>query len=85
LLLIKKRWSLNIVQISLFIGTWIWIRTAINIIDKRRLLEVPWRGVVMIIGPVALLTLLAGLLLYSPVVRKKYPRNTQKIDQDEDK
>lgn len=78
LLLIKKRWSLIIVQIFLFVGTWIWIRTAIIIIHERMILGIPWGKIVIIIGPIAIFTLLAGLLLNSQVVRKRYPPNTKK-------
>jgi len=73
LLLIKKRWSLTIVQVSLFLGSWIWIRTAIIIILERMMLGISWCKVLIILGPIAIFTLSAGLLLNSPVVREKYP------------
>jgi len=73
LLLIKKRWSLIIVQGSLFLGAWIWVRAAIIIIHERMMLGISWWKVLIILGPIALFTLLAGLLLNSSVVRDKYP------------
>jgi len=73
LLLIKKRWSLIIVQVSLFLGSWIWVRTAIIIIHDRMMLGISWWKILIILGPVAIFTLSAGLLLNSSVVRKKYP------------
>jgi len=80
LLLIKKRWSLILVQIGLYLGAWIWVRTAIIIIHDRILMSAPWGKVVIIIGPVALFTLLAGLLLNSPRVKERYPRKTIKTE-----
>ena len=80
LLLIKKRWSLILVQIGLYLGAWIWLRTAIIIIHDRILMGAPWGKVFIIIGPVALFTLLAGLLLNAPRVKDRYPRKTMKTE-----
>ena len=80
LLVIKKRWSLAVVQISLFIGAWIWVRSAIIILHERVINGRPWATAVTILGAVALLTLCSGLLLFAPAVKKRYPRSNQGID-----
>ena len=82
LLLIRKRWSLIIVQISLYIGSWIWVRTGIIIIHERMMLGIPWIRVALIIGLLALFTLLAGLLLNAPVMKARYPRKNENMNQD---
>jgi hypothetical protein len=82
LLLIKKRWSLITLQVSLYIGTWIWVRTAIIIIHERIMLGISWSKSVIIIGLVAFFTLLAGLLLNAPIMRERYASNITKKDQD---
>lgn len=83
LLLIKKRWSLITLQISLYIGAWIWARTAIIIIHERIMLGYSWTKVAIIMGSVALFTFLAGLLLNSPIMRERYTSNI--INKEKDK
>jgi len=73
LLVIKKRWSLIIVQLFAYLGVVIWVITTISIVRQRMLWGIPWSGVVIILGAVALFTGFAGLLLNSAVVKEKYP------------
>ncbi|MGA1843905.1 MAG: hypothetical protein ACMUIS_05025 [bacterium] len=80
LLVIKKRWSLAVVQISLFIGAWIWVRSIVIILHTRITNGLPWARVVTILGAVAMLTLCSGLLLFAPAVKKRYPRCNQGIE-----
>jgi len=83
LLLIKKRWCLTVVQISLYIGAWIWVGSAIIILHERITHGLPWTRVVIILGAVAIFTLFSGLLLNARVVKEQYPRSTQTIDNHE--
>ncbi|MGA1842068.1 MAG: hypothetical protein ACMUIU_15725 [bacterium] len=82
LLLIKKQWALITLQISLYVGAWIWVRTAIIIIHDRITLGASWIKAAIIIGLVAFLTLLAGLLLNSTVIRDRFTSNIIKKEQN---
>ena len=71
--IIKKRWSLIVLQLFAYLGAGIWIYTAIMLYQRRMMLGAPWGRMVIIMGAVAGFTFLAGLLLNSPKVKKKYP------------
>lgn len=73
LLLVKKRWSLILLQLLAYAGTAIWIRTTVQIVQERLALGRPWGRVVIILGVVILVTALAGLLLNSNAVKQRYP------------
>ena len=73
LLFLKKRWSLIVLQLFAYLGTLVWVQTAVQIVQERVALGRPWARMVVILGTVALLTALAGLLLNSAVVKEKYP------------
>lgn len=72
LLLVKKRWSLLVLQGLAYLGALIWLRTAIILIQQRLALGEPWFRIALILGAVALLTVVAGLLLNTAAVRAKY-------------
>ncbi len=73
LLVVKKRWSLIILQLFTYVGAAIWVSTAIGIAQRRILQGVPWSRMAIILGVVALFTVFAGLVLNSTVVKEKYP------------
>jgi hypothetical protein len=72
LLLIRKAWSLLVLQALLYGGAVIWLFTTITTIQTRLRLDAPWDRLALILGTVTLLTLLSGLLLNSPVMRERY-------------
>jgi len=74
LLLIRKRWSLILIQCFTYTGAGIWTYIAINLVKKRMARGLPYGRLLIILGAVILLTLLAGLLLNTASVRDKYPR-----------
>jgi len=73
ILLIKKRWSLLIVQALTGVGALIWLITLNGIIQERLQEGRSWVASGIILGVVAGYTLLTGWLLNSPVVKEKYP------------
>jgi len=73
LLLIRKRWSLILVQFSAYGAALVWVYTAIHLVQERMISGRPWTGAVIILGSVALFSFFAGLLLNSPAVKEKYP------------
>jgi len=73
LLLIRKRWSLILVQLSAYAAAAVWLYTTIHIVQERMMFGRSWGAPVIILGSVTLFTVFAGLLLNSPAVKDKYP------------
>lgn len=73
LLLIQERWSLIVLQVLAYVGAGLWLTTILEILQQRLRLGLPWTRLVLILGGVALFTLIAGLLLNSAAVKEKYP------------
>ena len=73
LLLIKKRWSLVTLQLLAIPAAIIWILTLHGIIQERVFEGRSWTASAIILGEVALFTLLAGWLLNSQEVKEHYP------------
>ncbi len=72
LFLYRKRWSLFVLQILAYVAAATWIAVAIELVRLRQQLGQPWTIAAMILGTVALFTLLAGLLLNSGAIRERY-------------
>ena len=75
LLLIRQRWSLIVLQLLAYLGSAIWLSTLFRLVSERIILGRTWGGVVAILGTVTLVTILAGLLLNSPVIKARYTPN----------
>ena len=76
LFLFRSRWSLIALQILAYCGTGVWTVTAFRLIEARELSGRPWTIAAVILGAVALITLLAGLLLNSRSTKERYPRKS---------
>jgi hypothetical protein len=73
LLLIRKRWSLVVVQLSAYAAAAVWLYTTIDLVQERMMFARPWSVAVIILGSVTLFTIFAGLLLNSRLMKNKYP------------
>jgi hypothetical protein len=73
LFLVKKRWSLVVLQLTAYAAALLWTVTAWQIALERQALGIAWVRAAAIVGAVALVTLAAGLLLNSRVARERYP------------
>ncbi|MBI4965558.1 MAG: hypothetical protein HY913_19940 [Desulfomonile tiedjei] len=73
LLLIRRRWSLIIVQLSAYVGAGVWLYTTINLVQERIMFNRSWGAAAIILGSVTLFTIFAGLLLNSRAMKNKYP------------
>ena len=73
LLLIKKRWSLTVVQLLTVAAAIVWMSALRTIIQTRVHEGRSWTASAIILGVVAGYTLLSGWLLESPLVKGKYP------------
>ena len=72
LFLVRKRWSLIVLQASAYVAAAIWITTAVELAHERLAMGLPWTRAATILGGVALLNVCAGLLLNSRVAKSKY-------------
>jgi len=68
----RKRWSLMLLQLAAYGATLNWLLAMVLLIQMRQQVGRPWTTAAVILGSVALLTLLAGLLLNSRSVRERY-------------
>ena len=73
LFLWRRRWSLMLLQLLAYGAAATWIAVAVQLVQLRQQLGQPWTAAVIILGSVALFTLLAGLLLNSRAIRQRYP------------
>jgi hypothetical protein len=73
LFLHRKRRVLIVLQLLAYGAAATWIVAAVSLVESRLQSGQPWTLAAIILGGVALFTLLAGLLLNSRVVRERYP------------
>jgi len=73
LLFWKSRWSLILLQALAYAAALTWVAAAVQLVQMRQQLGLPWTTAVVILGGVALLSAIAGVLLNSPALRKRYP------------
>jgi len=73
LFLWKKRWSLILLQLMAYAAATTWIVVAFRLIEVRQQTGRSWTAAVLILGAVALFTLVAGLLLNSRAITQRYP------------
>jgi len=69
----RKRWSLIALQFLAYCAAATWIGVAIQLVQMRQQTGQPWTAAAIILGSVALFTLLAGLLLNSRATKQRYP------------
>ncbi len=72
LLMIKKRWSLIMLQLLTISAALIWLITLYGIIQERVFEHRSWMASAIILGIVALFTLFAGWLLNSQEIKERY-------------
>jgi hypothetical protein len=72
LLLVKRPWSLRLLQALTVVATLIWMATLYGIIQQRNLEGRSWAASGVILGLVAAFTLYAGWLMNSSLVKSAY-------------
>ena len=79
LLIIRKSWVPRVIQLALLLGAVEWLRTLVSIAQIRIDSGMPWVRMAVILGAVALFTLLSGLVFRSRALRGRYspPTNTE--------
>jgi hypothetical protein len=77
LFLLRRPWSLLVLQAAAYGATLTWLMTALELVQYRQQLGRPWTAAVVILAVVALFTLMAGLLLNSASMRNGYSTAAQ--------
>ena len=72
LFFLRYHWSLIVLQGLAYVAAAIWLETAWRIVAMRRLFGEPWLRSAFIIGAVAAITVLAGVLLNGKSLRARY-------------
>ena len=72
LFLYRRRWSLIALQVLAYGAAVTWIAVAVRLVQLRQQSGQPWTVAAIILGSVALFTVLAGLLLNSRAIRERY-------------
>jgi len=72
LLIIRKTWVPWVIQITLLLGAIEWLRTLVSVAQIRSEFDMPWVRMAIILGAVALFTVLSGLVFRSKALRKRY-------------
>ena len=73
LLLHRKRWVLVVLQIFTYVAAIIWIYTAVELVNQRILAGERFRGVIIILGSVTLVTLVTGFLMNVRGIKERFP------------
>jgi hypothetical protein len=72
LLFVRRPWAARAVQALLLAGAVEWIRTILFYVGLRMAAGAPWLRLVLILGPVAILTAAAALVFRTGVVRRRF-------------
>lgn len=72
LLILKRKWTLTVVQLLLIAGVVVWLQTGIAIVQQRLPAGEPWGRAAIIMTVVALSTIGAAALLRSTAVRRRH-------------
>jgi hypothetical protein len=73
LLVIRRRWVLQLLQGYALVGALIWAQSTYGLVQTRMAEGASWTRMLLILGGVTVFTLWAGYLLRSDSVRKHYP------------
>lgn len=72
LLFVRQRWAVRLIQIVLTVGFFEWLFTLTGLLVDRLDAGEPWLRMTLILGGVALLTLVSALLFQAKALRRVY-------------
>jgi hypothetical protein len=72
LFLLRRRWSLLVLQGLAYVAAAIWLATAWQIVDMRLAYGQPWLRAMLILVAVAAFSMLAGFLLHNNAMQVRY-------------
>jgi hypothetical protein len=73
-LLIKRRWSLIVIQVCAYGGVFVWLYTMVLLVQERMFLGSSWVRMAIILSVVAMFTGVAGALLHASFIQERHPR-----------
>jgi hypothetical protein len=76
LLLVARAWAARAVQLTLGVGVLVWSRAAYLFVQERAAAGEPWTRLLVIMGGVTVFTAVAGILMETPPVRRRYGLRT---------
>jgi hypothetical protein len=72
ILLLRRPWVARAVQIALVLGALEWVRTLVIIAGRRQEAGEPWTRMAIILGTVALVTVLSALVFRAKGLKERY-------------
>jgi hypothetical protein len=72
LLGVRQRWAARVVQAALVLGALEWVRTLLQLSSMRAQAGAPATRMAVILGVVALVTLLSALVFFTPPLKRWY-------------
>ena len=72
LLFVPRAWAARVLQVVLAVGAVEWVRTAWTLAERRLEHDQPYLRLVLILGSVALITIIAALLFQHPALRSRF-------------
>ena len=69
-----RPWTARLTQLTLVLGALEWARVTLSYVDARRSQDVSWTRLAIILGSVALFTLLSALVFESALLRRRFRR-----------
>lgn len=72
LLILRQSWVPRVIQVALLLGAAEWLHTLFKIIQVRMAYEMPWTRLGLILGGVALFTLMSALVFQGRSLRQRY-------------
>ncbi|NNE46036.1 MAG: hypothetical protein HKN37_05180 [Rhodothermales bacterium] len=83
LLVVKRPWAVRVIQIILVLGAIEWLLTLSELMSRRMEMGQPYMRMVAILGSVAFLTAVSGLVFRSGSLRNRYRMNGAPTSTDE--
>ena len=77
LLFLRQPWVARLVQVALVLGALEWVRTLFSLVQVRAAMGEPATRMVIILGSVALVTLVSALLFQTRPLKTVYRLNTR--------
>jgi len=76
LLLVRRGWAARLVQVVLLLGALLWAQSGYVLAHQRMSVGEPWGRLAIIVGGVALFTLVAAVLFETRPLRRRYGLRT---------
>lgn len=72
LLLVPRKWAARLVQVGLVLASLEWVGTLFQLVQQRQAMGMEWTRLAVILGGVALFTLLSALVFWLPALKARY-------------